>query len=287
MIDESAEAKKAEAKPKESQPELRQEPEAPSSQATTKETTSKDETPANKTSEVTAESIEADYQAELRMADQWTGSNPEMAAKIRKAAGMKKAAAMRKLTGKLTSKEQQAKDKKEASNYTGKPVSVDGKNGKVSGVAFGKVKVDFEDGTKRSFESDQIQPPQAKSTDTTEDITEETQVDEATTEEESAIEPEQEPLEEVEPPIPEKTIKPLDPDFIDKARRILTKSTYEALALNHLKASLKGIDVTLTSTVAETGESATYSRPASEVLKEAKTEKSAYDSILNCLGGKA
>jgi N12 class adenine-specific DNA methylase len=117
--------------------------------------------PATSADGVTAESIEADYQSALRLADSWAKTDSVRAEQMRKAAGMQKAAAMRKLTGNLTAKEQQAKDAYEASNYTGKPVSVDGRNGNVTGVNFGRVSVKFEDGTKSSFAPDQINPPVA------------------------------------------------------------------------------------------------------------------------------
>lgn len=133
----------------------------PSSEAESVEDPS---SPTASESGVTAESIEADYQSAIRLADSWAKTDSVRAGQMRKAAGMQKAAAMRKLTGNLTGRERQAKDSYEASNYTGKPVSVDERNGKVTGVNFGKVSVKFEDGTKGSFAPDQINPPVAAAT---------------------------------------------------------------------------------------------------------------------------
>jgi hypothetical protein len=73
--------------------------------------------------------------------------NRERIGKDSKALGMQAAARKRQITGELTAKEQAAKTKKEESNYVGKKVAVDGKNGEVIGNPFGRVKVRFEDGT--------------------------------------------------------------------------------------------------------------------------------------------
>jgi len=76
-----------------------------------------------------------------------------------KALGMQSAARKRQLTGNLTAKEQAAKDKREASNYIGKPISVDGKNGTVIGNPFGRVKVRFADGTESTHPPEKIEAP--------------------------------------------------------------------------------------------------------------------------------
>lgn len=66
--------------------------------------------------------------------------------------------------GGLTYKEREAKAKKEASNYRGKVVSVDGKNGKIVGNSYqGRVKVEFEDGTTKTVPGDNIKSPVEKS----------------------------------------------------------------------------------------------------------------------------
>jgi hypothetical protein len=57
----------------------------------------------------------------------------------------------------------------EESNYKGKPVSVNGKNGEVTSLNFGKVSVKFSDGTKGIFEPSQIQPPVAEEQDSVEE----------------------------------------------------------------------------------------------------------------------
>jgi len=76
-----------------------------------------------------------------------------------KALGMEAAAIKRRITGNLTAKEAAAKAKREESNYKGKPVSVDGKNGTVIGNPFGRVKVRFEDGTESTHLPEKIKTP--------------------------------------------------------------------------------------------------------------------------------
>ena len=76
-----------------------------------------------------------------------------------KALGMEAAERKRQITGNLTAKEAAAKAKKEASNYVGKPVSVDGKNGTVIGNPFGRVKVRFSDGTETTHLPEKIEAP--------------------------------------------------------------------------------------------------------------------------------
>ena len=83
----------------------------------------------------------------------------EDANRERKTDAIQLSAIKREIAGVQTEKEQTAKDKREASNYIGKEVSVDGKNAKVVGNPFGKVKVKFEDGTKKTFEQDKISAP--------------------------------------------------------------------------------------------------------------------------------
>lgn len=99
----------------------------------------------------------ADYESAMRLAN--ADPSPEVREKKKKAAGMKYAAAKRQITGKLTGKEAEAKAKREASNYEGKAVSVDGKPAVVTGTAFGKVKVKFEDGTKATVPAAKVGPP--------------------------------------------------------------------------------------------------------------------------------
>lgn len=55
--------------------------------------------------------------------------------------------------------EKAAEQKRLAGNYVGKPVSVDGRNGKVVRTSFGNVLVQFPDGTKRSVSGKKIEPP--------------------------------------------------------------------------------------------------------------------------------
>lgn len=60
--------------------------------------------------------------------------------------------------GGLTEKELDAKINKLKSNYVGKEVIVNGKEGKVVGNAFGKVKVELEDGTTSMYEKEDVKP---------------------------------------------------------------------------------------------------------------------------------
>ena len=100
---------------------------------------------------------QAEYDSAMRAAN--ADPEPEIREKKKKAAGMRFSAAKRIITGKLTAKEAENKAKREASNFEGKAVSVDGKNGEVVGNAFGKVKVKFTDGTKAAVPADKVKPP--------------------------------------------------------------------------------------------------------------------------------
>ena len=75
-----------------------------------------------------------------------------------KGEGMRYAALKRQITGELTAKEQAAKDAREAGNYIGKEVLVDGFEAKVTANPFGKVTVQFADGVKKTVDADQVQP---------------------------------------------------------------------------------------------------------------------------------
>jgi hypothetical protein len=83
-------------------------------------------------------------------------ADAEQRAKQLKAEGMKHAAVKRQITGKLTAKESAAQAKREASNYESKPVAVEGRPAVVTGNAFGKVKVRFEDGTTKAVPASQV-----------------------------------------------------------------------------------------------------------------------------------
>lgn len=103
----------------------------------------------------------AEYQKSLKAPD---ASYRESAAKAYKAKAFQIAAVKREITGQLTPLEQRRKERQEKSNYLGKEVSVDGKNAKVVGTPFGKVKVKFDDGTEKTFTPDKIQPISAPQT---------------------------------------------------------------------------------------------------------------------------
>ena len=79
-----------------------------------------------------------------------------------KGTAMQIAAVKRQITGRLTYKESSAITKRQASNFIGKEVSVDGKNGKVISNPFGRTKVEFEDGSSRVVEPTSIQPASTK-----------------------------------------------------------------------------------------------------------------------------
>ncbi len=59
----------------------------------------------------------------------------------------------------MTPSERKAAQDREAGNYKGKPVSVDGRNAKVVGNPFGDVSVEFEDGKRRTVSKNKIKPP--------------------------------------------------------------------------------------------------------------------------------
>lgn len=84
--------------------------------------------------------------------------DPEQLAKQKKAAEMVFSAEKRQITGLLTGKEQKAKAVQEKKNFTGKEVEVAGRPGKVISTPFGKVKVQFEDGTTVTVPRERVLP---------------------------------------------------------------------------------------------------------------------------------
>jgi len=96
----------------------------------------------------------------MRLAD-WTESKGGKieADKKRKAAGFRKSAEYRRILNQPTVKEAAAQQNREEGNYIGKRVSVNGQNGAVKGNAFGKVIVAFDNGSRGTFDPDQIKPP--------------------------------------------------------------------------------------------------------------------------------
>ena len=79
-----------------------------------------------------------------------------------KAFGMQLAAKKREILGALTEAEKKTQAEREKSNYIGKKISVDGQNGTVIGNPFGKVKVQFEDGTEQTVKPHEIAAPVEK-----------------------------------------------------------------------------------------------------------------------------
>lgn len=73
--------------------------------------------------------------------------------------GMRESAERREIAQAFTPKERAAQAKKEASNYRGKEVEIEGRKGKVAGMSFGKVRVKLEDGSIISVDQDKIGAP--------------------------------------------------------------------------------------------------------------------------------
>jgi hypothetical protein len=74
-------------------------------------------------------------------------NDPTQRAAKQKALGMQWAAEKRQITGELTAKEQKAITQREATNYVGKSIKYKGQSGKVTGHAFGRVKIQLADGS--------------------------------------------------------------------------------------------------------------------------------------------
>ncbi len=89
------------------------------------------------------------------------GMDAEQISKQKHAEGMQYAAMKRKATGKPTDKELTDTINRLNSNYTGKPVSVNGAPAIVTGTAFGKVTVQLQDGSSASVEKTDIVAPVA------------------------------------------------------------------------------------------------------------------------------
>lgn len=108
--------------------------------------------------EIEAELADAKMDHESRVAFYKRNNfdNPEQMGKNIKGAGMQYAAKVRQITGELTAKEHAAKISREAGNYIGKPVMVDGKPATVTANPFGRVSVQFEDGAKKTVDADQV-----------------------------------------------------------------------------------------------------------------------------------
>lgn len=85
--------------------------------------------------------------------------DPEMLGKKLKREGMHYAAEKRRITGDLTFNERENAKSREASNYIGKKVEVDGKKGEIVGhPAYGRHPIRFEDGTKKNVLAEDIEP---------------------------------------------------------------------------------------------------------------------------------
>jgi len=98
-------------------------------------------------------------QAKLRAADLAQGQGRQEADKYRKGVAMRVAAKKREIVGAFTEREQAARAAREATNYRGKAVSVEGVNGTVEGQSFGRVRVKLEDGRELTVLASQVAPP--------------------------------------------------------------------------------------------------------------------------------
>lgn len=88
-----------------------------------------------------------------------------------KAAGMEKAATDRLITGKFTARELQNLYNRYEKNFKGKDVIVDGKSAKVANPSvYGRVKVEFEDGTTKVVDPSDISPKYTSAEDVRRDI---------------------------------------------------------------------------------------------------------------------
>lgn len=106
-----------------------------------------------------------------RMAQVDRLSDKSMKAPMSKAAGMEKAATDRLITSKFTSRELSNLYNRYNKNFRGKDVIVDGKNAKVINPSiYGRVKVEFEDGSAKTVDSSDISPKYTSAEDVRADI---------------------------------------------------------------------------------------------------------------------
>jgi hypothetical protein len=115
--------------------------------------------PASLEEAKTVEEVDAYVKSQKESFGKRTGLDEGSRQRRLKALGMQSAARKRQITGQLTAIEQAAKTKREESNYKGKPVSVDGRNGTIIGNPFGRVKVRFSDGTESTHLPEKIEAP--------------------------------------------------------------------------------------------------------------------------------
>ncbi len=87
------------------------------------------------------------------------GHGRQEAAKTRKGVAMRVSAKKREILGAFTPREEAARAARQATNYKGKAVSVEGVNGTVEGMSFGRVRVKLEDGRQVNVERGQIAQP--------------------------------------------------------------------------------------------------------------------------------
>lgn len=91
----------------------------------------------------------------------------------------------------------------------------------------------------------------------------------------------EQPTENTQPQVP--AAKATPETIVEEKKSLLSSRLFSAVAINQLTSELKNVSVSITSTVTETGAKATYTQPASEVIKEFKKEKSGYEALLACL----
>lgn len=97
----------------------------------------------------------------------------------------------------------------------------------------------------------------------------------------TALPPENFQQQNTQPQVP--AAKATPETIVEEKKSLLSSRSFSAVAINQMTAELKNVSVSITSTVTETGAKATYTQPASEVIKEFKKEKSGYEALLACL----
>lgn len=116
--------------------------------------------PSPYTEEVQArlDELKAGYDRSVALIKNMPGLDAQERGKRLKGVGMRYAAEQRQITGELTTKEAAAAAEREAGNYIGKEVLVDGFPAVVTANPFGRVSVRFADGVAKTVDADQVTP---------------------------------------------------------------------------------------------------------------------------------
>jgi hypothetical protein len=105
---------------------------------------------------VEPKAADPEYEKRMQHAKSWEKEDPQLAGKLSKAAGMQRAARERQASGNLTGREMAAQQQKQASNFRGKQVKVNGQPASIIGQAWGRVKVRYDDGREAIVNPEQI-----------------------------------------------------------------------------------------------------------------------------------